>query len=103
MHSHLEEAGSEADKSIVAIPPHPLDIKPSGNAYTGSSNAKLRIGMLAPLADETISSILELLDASSLVTAGKTCKFLYAFARLDDAWKILFLEWVPVSLSFSIE
>jgi F-box-like len=81
------------DEEASAIPPHPLDVKPTGNAYTAAHNLRNTSGgLFAALADELVIQILELLDGSSLFRIGATCKVLYAFATADDFWKPLFLE-----------
>ena len=86
----LSESAGEA-KFQVAIPQHPLAIKPLGNAYVASHNLKALCGGFKTLPDELIIQILEILDASSLVRLGSTCKALYAFTRADELWRALFL------------
>lgn len=76
---------------MTVVPPHPLGIKPAGNAYTSSSNIRSTIGIFASLPDELIVQILEHLDSTSLLQLGATCKVLYAFSRLEDLWKALFI------------
>ena len=88
----------ENGQTVVAVPPHPLGVKPAGNAYTSSFNIKSATGSFAGLPDEIIVQILEYLDASSLLQLEATCKALYAFARFEDLWKSLFLEYVSISL-----
>lgn len=73
----------------ATIPSHPLGIKPLGNAYTAPKNIRSIIGSFSPLLDDTIVQILELLDASSLKDIGTTCKFFFAFSRLEELWKNL--------------
>ena len=97
------------DETMVAVPPHPLRIKPTGNAYTSSSNLKSATGYFTCLPDELIVQILEYLEARNLLQLGATCKALYAFARFEDLWKSLFIEYVSTfscvyyhSLRFSI-
>ncbi|KAH0543056.1 hypothetical protein FGG08_002569 [Glutinoglossum americanum] len=75
------------------VPPHPLDVKPAGNAFTAAYNLRNTSGgLFSALADELIIQILEFLDGSSLLRVGATCKVLYAFAAADDLWKTLFIE-----------
>jgi hypothetical protein len=75
------------------VPPHSLDIKPAGNAFTAAYNLRnVSGGLFSALTDELVVQILELLDGSSLLRVGATCKVLYAFARADDLWKTLFIE-----------
>lgn len=80
------------DNDSVAIPPHPLRIKPAGNVYGANENIKLSAGYFAILPDELIIQILESLDAVALTQLQRTCKALYAFTRLEDLWKTLYIE-----------
>jgi hypothetical protein len=74
------------------IPLHPLGLKPSGNQYTATSNARYGIGSFQVLPDEIIAVFLEYLDSLGLRLLGSTCKALYAFCRSDDLWKTLLIE-----------
>lgn len=76
----------------TAVPSHPLGIKPAGNAYTASRNIKANCGSFAQLPDELLSHILESFDADSLIRLGSTCRALYAFTRLDELWRALFVR-----------
>jgi hypothetical protein len=75
-----------------AIPSHPLGVKPSGNKYTATENAREAIGTFQILPDEILAILLEYLDSSLLRHLGSTCKALYAFCSSDDLWKALFIE-----------
>ncbi|KAF2146700.1 uncharacterized protein K452DRAFT_282884 [Aplosporella prunicola CBS 121167] len=87
---------SEADaEEPAAIPPHPLGVKPSGNALTADINLKASCGHFAALSDELLAQFLEFLDAPSLMRLGGTCKALFAFTRSDDLWRALFIESPP--------
>ena len=90
-----------ADDVAVAIPRHPLGIKPAGNAYTATQNLKLAAGLFACLPDEVIIQILEELESNSLSKLGGTCKAFYAFTQLEDLWKTLFIEYVVNCEQFS--
>ncbi|KAF2118359.1 F-box domain-containing protein [Lophiotrema nucula] len=81
----------DAENVAAAIPTHPLEIKPSGNAYTASENLKTRCGAFARLPDELLSHILESFEADVLIRLGSTCKALYAYTRLDELWRALFV------------
>lgn len=84
------------------LPPHPLGVKPAGNAFSAVDNAKLRAGLFLSLSDELILEVLEYLDHWSLLRLGASCRLFYAFCRFDDLWKTLFIEYdFPLSLSFS--
>lgn len=76
----------------VAIPSHPLRVKPAGNAYTATGNDKSAAGTFAILPDEVLIQVLESLDAAALRQLEQTCKAIYAFSRLEDLWKTLLIE-----------
>lgn len=79
----------------TAIPPHPLRIKPNGNAYTSALNLRnTSTGLFAIFPDELILEFLECLDAESLALLGATSKALCAFSRHEELWKTLFIEYV---------
>jgi hypothetical protein len=80
------------EESSLAVPQHPLGIKPAGNKYTATSNAKDSVGLFQLFPDEIVAIFLEYLDATELRLLGSTCKYLYAFCRSDDIWKALFIE-----------
>ena len=84
----------DAISAAVAIPPHPLGIKPAGNIYTSVYNLKAAAGYFACLPDELTVEILEYLDARNLLQVEATCKALYAFTRFEELWKTLFIEYV---------
>ena len=79
------------DSEEVAVPPHPLGVKPLGNAYTAKQNIKLAAGYFSHVPDEIIIEILEWLDSHALVELEKTCKALYAFCHHDEIWRSLFI------------
>lgn len=79
------------DSEEVAVPPHPLGVKPLGNAYITKQNIKLAAGYFSHVPDEIIIEILEWLDSDALVELGKTCKALYAFCQQDEIWRTLFI------------
>lgn len=76
----------------ISIPPHSLGVKPSGNQYAATSNARHAIGLFRILPDELIGILLEYFGSSTLMSLGSTCKFLSAFCRVEDLWKALFIE-----------
>ncbi|RDW74017.1 hypothetical protein BP5796_07459 [Coleophoma crateriformis] len=88
------------EESSVAIPLHPLGVKPLGNQYTATSNARHATGPFQILPDEMLAIFLEYLDSRDLQLLGSTCKSLFAFCRSDDLWKALFIE-SPLSKSGS--
>lgn len=84
---HVAKDSGQHDS--LAVPSHPLSIKPAGNAYTATKNIKLAAGLFMGLPDELIIQVLESLDASSLKRLACTSKALYAFSRFEDLWKTL--------------
>jgi hypothetical protein len=78
--------------AAIAVPSHPLGIKPAGNAYTASENIRSRCGLFARLPDDLLSHILESFEADVLIRLGSTCRALYAFTRLDELWRALFVR-----------
>jgi hypothetical protein len=90
--SVVEDFHNDDDDVATALPSHPLGIKPAGNAYTASENIKSRCGSFARLPDELLSHILESFDADTLIRLGSTCRALYAFTRLDELWRALFVR-----------
>jgi len=82
------------EEVATALPSHPLGIKPAGNAYTASENIKSKCGFFAMLPDELLGHILESFEADTLIRLGSTCRALYAFTRLDELWRALFVRYV---------
>lgn len=76
------------------MPPHPLGVRPAGNALSAVENAKMMAGIFLSLSDQLILQVLEFLDHCSLLRLGASCKLFYAFCRFDDLWKTLFIEYV---------
>ncbi|KAF1995884.1 Clavaminate synthase-like protein [Amniculicola lignicola CBS 123094] len=81
----------DSEEVAAAVPRHPLDIKPAGNAYTASEDIKSRCGAFARLPDELLNHLLESFDGDCLIRLGSTCRALYAFTRLDELWRALFI------------
>jgi len=82
----------EVEESQESIPQHSLGVKPSGNQYTATVNARRSIGPFQILPDEIIAELLETLDSRRLRMLGSTCKFLHAFCKSEELWKTLFIE-----------
>jgi hypothetical protein len=89
---HAIDIQESSDLDI--LPPHPLGIRPEGNAYTDDSNVSIRqkAGDFASLSDELILHLFEYLEAHELLALGSTSKFLYAFAHYDELWRALFIQ-----------
>lgn len=77
-----------------ALPAHPLNVRPEGNAYAEKtvSNLNWTTGFFATLPDEVLMLMLENLAAPELISLGSVCKAFYAFTRADELWKALFVE-----------
>ena len=79
------------DEASTVVPHHPLEVRPSGNAFTSGLDIKAAAGHFFLLPDELIVQILEWCDGTSLLNLGHTCKALYAFSRFEDLWKLLLI------------
>ena len=92
---NLRHCGSlPADEGPLAVPSHPLKVKPAGNAYASEANIKCATGLFFILPDELTVSILEYLGPTTLLQLGSTCKAFFAFSRLEELWKTLCIEYV---------
>lgn len=78
---------------------HPLGLRPSGNAFSASTNLKEACGGFALLPDELIVLPLEGLDAVDLLQLGATCRALHAFTRNEELWRALFVEYVILDMT----
>src|SRR5580698_5167722 len=79
----------EASEAGEHLRPHPLGVRPEGNAFTDRPVFRPPrdfAGLFRMLSDELLGRLLEYLDARSLCALGGTCKQLYAFTRVDDLW-----------------
>lgn len=103
----IKEANGDSlrlsEDTILKVPPHPLGIKPAGNAYTAQDDLKSVAGCFSHLPDELVVQVLEFLDSTALVRLGATCKALYAFCRFDDLWKTLLVEYVYLSSALGVD
>jgi hypothetical protein len=86
------------------IQPHPLRIKPSGNALGATTNLRdTSTGLFCIFPDELILQVFGYLGSEDLVSLGKTSKGMYGFSRAEELWKQLFIEYVdqykPVIIS----
>ncbi|KAJ4330691.1 hypothetical protein N0V95_010015, partial [Ascochyta clinopodiicola] len=96
---HVQHVEDDEDVA-TAVPAHPLGVKPAGNAYTATENIKARCGSFARLPDELLNHILESFDADALIRLGSTCRALYAFTRLDELWRALFVGSSPENFTW---
>ncbi|KAF2442269.1 Clavaminate synthase-like protein [Karstenula rhodostoma CBS 690.94] len=85
----------DAETAAATVPPHPQGVRPAGNAYTATENIKANCGSFARLPDELLNHIFESFDAETLRRLGGTCRALYAFTRLDELWRALFVSTPP--------
>lgn len=92
------DKAANPDESANTIWSHPLGIRPSGNAFTATTNLKAALGTFALLPDELLTQFLEYLDAQDLLRLGATCRALHAFTRSEELWKALFIEYVLASV-----
>lgn len=83
----------QQDDQNESIPTHPLGVKPLGNRFLADKpDARASAGAWSLLPDEVLMLVLEQLDEATLVTLGAACKLLYAFTRVDELWKSLFVR-----------
>lgn len=80
------------EEETTLIPPHPLGVKPAGNLWTATDNARHASGNFQQLPDEVLMGLLESFEPGVLIGLSSTCKFLYAFCHADDLWKALFIQ-----------
>ncbi|OLL27110.1 F-box protein [Neolecta irregularis DAH-3] len=70
-------------------PPHPLGIKPFGNAFLACSNSRYNLGALASLSDELLLEICGFFSLTHLLHFGSLSKACYAFGSAEELWKNL--------------
>jgi Cupin-like domain/F-box-like len=87
---------SELSHSQPHVQPHPLGIRPSGNALTGSYNARDNIGTFVLLPDEVILTVLEWLEYADLLRLGRSSRAFFAFTANDELWKELVIRTRPL-------
>ena len=77
--------------ATTIVRPHPLGIKPSGNALLAGATAqrtKTLGPLLGQLPDEVLMTIIqEITDPKTLLALGHVCKCLYGFCWTDELWK----------------
>ena len=87
-----QEMGSVASELVLlTVPPHPLGIRPAGNAYVADETIWSAMGSFARLPEDVLVQILEHFSAEMLKHMGFTCKALYAFTRIEELWKTLLI------------
>ena len=73
------------------IQPHPLGVRPSGNALTANEDLRCNLGVLSLLPDQLVLTILEWLDENALLRLGAACRALYAYSTCDQLWRDLWI------------
>lgn len=84
------------------IIPHPLGVKPAGNALTASWSLHSAMGFLGTIPDELVMTLLEYLDSTALLALGATCRGLYAFTHAEEVWRPLFIEYASMIASEAV-
>ncbi|KAI5798867.1 putative F-box and JmjC domain protein [Geopyxis carbonaria] len=96
------QTNKDTDNDPAEIRPHPLRIKPSGNAFTATINLRdVSLGHFSVFPDELILQILGYLSEEELNLIGTTSKGLYGFSRCEELWKCLFIESPSLHESFT--
>ncbi|KAH0831681.1 hypothetical protein AYO21_12032 [Fonsecaea monophora] len=99
--THVESAESTSGRSLLQengfveqgtssddeVEPHPLGVRPSGNALTSDQNAQESMGGFRFLPDGLLVTLLEFLDAAALLNLGATCRGFYAYCTYDQLWR----------------
>lgn len=70
----IRRTASDPVSGSLTGPIHPLNVKPSGNAYLAERNLKSACGLFGVLPDEVLVQVLGFLDAPALNYLGSTCK-----------------------------
>ena len=85
----------EASEAGEHLRPHPLGVRPEGNAFTDRPAARPPrecAGRFRALPDELLARTCSSTSTRrALCALGGTCKLLYAFTRVDDLWRTLFV------------
>jgi hypothetical protein len=80
-------------QSVLEQGGHPYGIQPMGNMYGGTTpSIRGGLGALAPLTDQTVLDLLEMLDARQLGLLTICSRVLYVFCHHDDLWRTLVLR-----------
>jgi len=81
------------EESVLEKGSHPYGVQPMGNMYTGiASCIRAGLGAFAPLADQAVLDLLEMLDARRLGLLICCSRALYIFAHHDELWRALVLN-----------
>ena len=81
------------EESVLEKGSHPYGVQPMGNMYTGTASCiRAGLGAFAPLADQAVLDLLEMLDARRLGLLICCSRALYIFAHHDELWRALVLN-----------
>lgn len=89
---HANESATGLQVIEVGIQPHPLGVRPSGNALTANEDLRSHTGLFGRIPDELLLSLLERLDEDTLLRLGSTCRALYAYSTCDQLWRDLWIS-----------
>jgi hypothetical protein len=80
-------------ESVLERGRHPYGVQPLGNMYTDSApSLRPGLGILAPLPDQAVLHLLEMLGVRELGLLTCCSKALYVFCHHDEIWRSLVLN-----------
>lgn len=80
-------------ESVLERGSHPYGVQPMGNMYAGAApSIRSGLGMLAPLADQAVLDVLEMLGVRELGMLTSCSRALYVFCHHDEVWRSLVLK-----------
>lgn len=97
---HAEKANTDVRDDGLGIRPHPLGVRPSGNALTAKKDLRAQMGLFGRIPDQLVLTLLEWLDEDTLLRLGSTCKAFYAYTTYDQLWRDL---WIAKSSEMQME
>lgn len=89
----IRQPNEDQDINHDLVRRHPLGVRPAGNVFAATVNAKAFAGLFAMLPEELLSQLFDFLHASDLLHLGGTCRALHAHTRNDELWRALFIEY----------
>lgn len=92
--SKRRKQNNDGASSVHLSRSHPLGLKPLGNAFISTTDARPGgLGLFNSLSDELLLDILGLIDSPrDLTCLSQVSKAFYVFARTESLWRDLFLE-----------
>lgn len=88
---YINDIATNSEVTEVGIRPHPLGVRPSGNALDAKEDLRFRAGLFGRIPDELILTLLEWLDEDALLRLGSTCRALYGYSTYDGLWRDLWV------------